>query len=483
MKKEIINKRTKIIATIGPASESSQVIEEMIESGLNVARFNFSHGEYSWHERVMKNVREIGKKLNTNIGIIADLQGPRVRTLMSEELEILEGDVVRICDINSSDEYIDELKKENKVIILDCPKIIKNIEIGYEILVEDGLMVLNVLDKHDEHILTEVIAGGVVKNHKGVNIPDAIIPLSTLTKKDLKDLKFALEQNVDFVAFSFVRTAEDVIDLRNRMKQQLGRDDNLPKIIAKIECKKALENLDAILREVDVVMVARGDLGIEVNPVHVTLFQKDIILKCRKYLRPVIVATQMLASMEFNPRPTRAEIADVTNSVIDLTDATMLSAESTVGKYPIEAVSIMSHISTETEASTYDDLVTDVSMDMNSEESKIAKSTYKFAKEMEAKAIVMYSETGFTARLLSQQRPQRMILVATDNIVTYRQLSLVWGVTPFLYSPDKLRRDCLEQLVLDAKDKKILLTDDLVVSVLGSTKNGKKLKLLGTKII
>ncbi len=365
MKKEIINKRTKIIATIGPASESSQVIEEMIESGLNVARFNFSHGEYSWHERVMKNVREIGKKLNTNIGIIADLQGPRVRTLMSEELEILEGDVVRICDINSSDEYIDELKKENKVIILDCPKIIKNIEIGYEILVEDGLMVLNVLDKHDEHILTEVIAGGVVKNHKGVNIPDAIIPLSTLTKKDLKDLKFALEQNVDFVAFSFVRTAEDVIDLRNRMKQQLGRDDNLPKIIAKIECKKALENLDAILREVDVVMVARGDLGIEVNPVHVTLFQKDIILKCRKYLRPVIVATQMLASMEFNPRPTRAEIADVTNSVIDLTDATMLSAESTVGKYPIEAVSIMSHISTETEASTYDDLVTDVSMDMN----------------------------------------------------------------------------------------------------------------------
>lgn len=483
MQKKISNKRTKIVATIGPVSESSSVLEKMINSGLNIARFNFSHGEYDWHKRVMKNVREVSEKLNVNIGIIADLQGPRVRTLMNEELEISEGDVVRVCDINSTDEYINELKQENKVIVLDCPKIINNIEIGYEILIEDGIMSLNVLDKYDEHIIVEVTAGGMIKNHKGVNIPDAIIPLATLTKKDLKDLKFALEQNVDFIAFSFVRTAEDVVDLRNRIKQQLGRDDNLPKIIAKIECKKALENLDEILGEVDVVMIARGDLGIEVNPVHVTLFQKDIISKCRKNLRPVIVATQMLASMEYNPRPTRAEIADVTNAVIDLTDATMLSAESTVGKYPVEAVSIMASISMETEFSTYDDLVENVSYNISSEEAKIAKSTYEFAKEMDARAIIMYSETGFAAMLLSQQRPQRMILVATDNIVTFRQLSLVWGVTPFLFSKDKSRRECIDQLIIDAKQNKMLFSDDLIVSVLGSTKNGKKLKLLGSRII
>ena len=483
MEKNIIIKRTKIVATIGPMSESNEILEKMIQAGLNIARFNFSHGEYNWHEKVMKNVRNVSEKLNTNIAIMADLQGPRVRTLVNGELSVSNGEVVRICDIASSDNFISELMKENKVIVLDCPNIIDNIKIGHEILIEDGIMSLNVLDKSDEHIIAEVTAGGVIKNHKGVNIPDAVIPLPTLTKKDIKDLKFALDQNVDFIAFSFVRSAEDVLNLRNRIKMHLGRENDLPKIIAKIECKKALENLDEILKEVDVVMVARGDLGIEVNPVHVTLLQKDIIAKCRKYIKPVIVATQMLASMEFNPRPTRAEIADVTNAVIDLTDATMLSAESTVGKYPVESISIMANIARETENSTYDDLIEKVPVTSQTEELKIAKSTYEFAKEMDARAIIMYSQTGFSAMLLSQQRPQRMILVATDNILTYRQLALVWGVTPFLYSVDKSRRECINQLVIDAKEKGLLHNDDLVISVLGSTQNGKKLKLLGSRIV
>ncbi len=483
MKKEVIRKRTKIVATIGPVSQSKEKLEQMVKAGLNVARFNFSHGEHEWHKEVMKNVREVSEKLDVNIAIMADLQGPRVRTLVKDELEVKEGDVLRVCDIDSSNEYITDLMQENKVLILDCPKIVQNVEVGHDILIEDGIMSLKVLDKTDAHLIVEVTAGGIIKNHKGVNIPDAEIPLPTLTKKDIKDLAFALSQEVDYVAFSFVRTASDVIDLKQRIKKLLKREDNLPKVIAKIECKKALENLEEILKEVDAVMVARGDLGIEVNPVHVTLFQKDIITKCRKHLRPVIVATQMLASMEHNPRPTRAEIADVTNAVIDLTDATMLSAESTVGKYPVEAISIMANIATETEASAYDDLVEKVSIDNSKEEVKIAKSTYEFAKEMDARAIIMYSETGFSALLLSQQRPQRMILVATDNLVTYRQLSLVWGVTPFLCEKATSRRECIEKLIIEAKNKNMLLNDDLIVTVLGSTKNGKKLKLLGSRVV
>ncbi len=483
MKKEVIKKRTKIVATIGPSSQSKEKLEQMIKAGLNVARFNFSHGEHDWHREVMKNVREVSKKLDTNVAIMADLQGPRVRTLVKNDMEVKEGDILRVCDIDSSNEYIAELMKENKVLILDCPRIVQNIEIGHDILIEDGILSLKVLDKFDSHLVAEVTAGGIIKNHKGVNIPDAEIPLPTLTKKDIKDLVFALSQGIEYVAFSFVRTANDVIDLKQRIKSFLKREEDLPKVIAKIECKKALENLEEILKEVDAVMVARGDLGIEVNPVHVTLFQKDIITKCRKYLRPVIVATQMLASMEHNPRPTRAEIADVTNAVIDLTDATMLSAESTVGKYPVEAVSIMANIALETEASTYDDLIDRVSLEDSSEKVKIARSSYEFAKEMDAKAIVMYSESGLSALLLSQQRPQRMILVATDNLTTYRQLSLVWGVTPFLFDKSLSRRECLDKLILKAKDKNILFRNDLVVSVLGSTKNGKKIKLLGSRII
>ncbi len=483
MQKNILTKRTKIVATIGPASESQQTLEKMMRAGLNVARFNFSHGTYDWHKSVIANVKNAAQQVGVSVAVLADLQGPRIRTKIKNDIVIKKGDIVRLCDITTDAEYKRHLEKDYTVITIDCAHMIEHLSIGDSVLIEDGLMSMKVIDLTDTHAVMEVLAGGTVKNHKGVNIPDAEIPLPTMTQKDLTDLEFALSQGVDYVALSFVRRAQDIVDLRRYMQKILGKDAHLPKIIAKIERKEALTNLTAILGAVDAVMVARGDLGIEADPARVTLYQKDIIAKSLKHLRPVIVATQMLASMEHNPRPTRAEIADVTNAVIDKADATMLSAESTVGKYPVETIRTMATIAIETEASSYDDPDEALTVNRSNDEIRVARGAYEFAREMDAKAIVMYSESGYTARLLSHFRPQRMIFVGTTNLRTYHQLALVWGVTPFLCDADESRRNCIDELIDHAQKRGLLVKGDLVVSVVGSTQSGKQLELLGTKII
>ncbi len=479
----IDTKKTKIVATIGPASEDMEVLKSMIESGMNVARFNFSHGEHEWHEKIMKNVRKVSRKLNKPVAIIADLQGPRVRTLVDEDVKIKKGDVIRVFDVSTikEDKTID--KNKEKIVTLDCTNILKSLEIGKEILIEDGIIKIKIVDILESHVIAEVINGDVIKNHKGVNIPDVNIPLPTLTRKDYQDLEFALGQNVDYIAMSFVRDAKSLIEARSYMKKIVGEDSKIPKIISKIEAKQAIKNLDEIVKASDAIMVARGDLGIEVNPYRVSLLSKEIIKKSREYLRPVIVATQMLASMEKNARPTRAETADVTNAVVDHADAVMLSAEASVGDYPIESVGTMAEIAMETEKSSYDDIETFLPINFVSDEVKVAQSTYLFAREMDAKAIVIFSESGYTARLLSHFRPDFLILVATDNEKTYKQLSLAWGIRPFLYENIDSRKDAIKKLISEAKDSNLLNKNELIVSVLGSTKSGKKLKLTGTRIV
>lgn len=479
----IDTKKTKIVATIGPASEDVSVLKHMIESGMNVARFNFSHGEHEWHERIMENVRKVSQKLNKPVAIIADLQGPRVRTLVDENVEIKKGDIIRIYDVSTINDDKNAKSEEQKLVTLDCPGILKSLNIGTEILIEDGIIKVKVIDIVETHVLAEVVNGNEIKNHKGVNIPDVNIPLPTLTAKDYQDLEFALGQNVDYIAMSFVRDAKSVVEARNYMKKIVGEYYKIPKIISKIEAKQAIKNLDEIVKASDAIMVARGDLGIEVNPHRVSLLSKEIIKKSREYLRPVIVATQMLASMEKNARPTRAEIADVTNSVVDHTDAVMLSGEASVGDYPIESVGTMADIAMETEQSFFDDVSSFAPIGFVSDEVKVAQSTYLFAKEMGTKAIVIFSESGYTARLLSHFRPDFLVLVATDSERTYRQLSLAWGIRPYLYKNVDSRKDTIKKLILEAKDSCLLNKDDLVVSVLGSTKSGKKLKLTGTRII
>lgn len=478
-----MTKQTKIVATIGPSSESVEVLEEMMRAGLNMARFNFSHGEYEWDERVIKNVRTAAKNVGVPMAILADLQGPRVRTHMEKELEIEHGEIVRIFDISTSEKEIKKMAEDSKIIILDCPEIIAQLAVGNDILIEDGLMKIKVVDTAKNYVIGDVVDGGTIKNHKGVNIPDARIPLPTVTKKDYDDLAFALSQSVDFIAMSFVRNGQDIVDLRKHIRKIIGEDETMPRIISKIECKEALNNLERILGATDAVMIARGDLGIEADPARITILEKDILKKSIRHLRPVIVATQMLASMEHNARPTRAEVADVTNAVADHTDAVMLSGESSMGKYPVESVRTMAQIATETEISPYDDVYEAMPLTFSSEEVKIAHATHDFSRELDAQAIVIFSESGYTARLLSHFRPDQTIIVATNNQKTYNQLALAWGVYSFLFAGEKSRQECVQQAIDNARDKGLLHAQDLVITVLGSTKAGQKLELTGTRVV
>ncbi len=483
MEGNIKTKRTKIVATLGPATEKKSTITSMIDAGLNMARFNFSHGEHAWHRDIMQNVRDAARDTGASVAVLADFQGPHIRTDIAEPVAVQKGEVVRLFDRSAQKSDIAKSQGDGKVIVIDCPHMVEKLEKGHDIYIEDGLMRLRVTDHIETHVMTEVMAGGIIKNNKGVNIPDADIPLPAMTSKDYDDLSFALEQNVDYVALSFVRDASEVNDLRSYMQKILQRDTDVPKIIAKIERKEAIENLSGILDAVDAVMVARGDLGIETDPTGVTLLQKKIVAEAIHKLKPVIVATQMLASMEHNPRPTRAEIADVTNAVIDHTDAVMLSAETTVGSFPVKTVETMARIAVQTEISPFDDLDHELPLAFDSEEVHVARSAYAFTRTMDARAVVMFSESGYTAQMLSHYRPERLILVATNRQKTYNELALVWGVLPFLFDGTEGREECIEAMIEQAQDEGLLHKGDLVVSILGSTKEGKKLELEGSRIV
>lgn len=483
MEKKIMTKKTKIVATLGPVSETVEVLEKMIRAGLNVMRFNFSHGAYEWHEQTMINVRTAAMNVGVPVSILADLQGPRVRTHVASEIVITAGETIRLFDVSQTDDEIAQLAHDVKYLTLDCPHIVDAIAVGNDILIEDGLMKVRAVDKTAQYVVCDVIDGGTVKNHKGVNIPDARIPLPTMTKKDFDDLAFALAHDVDYVALSFVRSGQDIVDARQHMLKIVGDEGKLPKIVSKIECKEALKNLENILTATDAVMIARGDLGIEMDPTTIAILEKEILEKSILHLRPVIVATQMLASMEHNARPTRAEVADVTNAVADHTDAVMLSGESSMGAYPVESVETMAQIAMHTECSPYDDVREVMPITFSSEEVRIAHATYAFAKELHAQAIVIFSESGYTARMLSHYRPAQQIIVVTNQKKTYQQLALVWGVQSFLVVDEESRAECISRAIEDAKEKNLLHTGDLVITILGTTKAGKQLTLTGTRLV
>ena len=472
-------KRTSIVATLGPASESREVLTEMIRNGMNVTRFNMSHGEHEWDKEVMERVRSIAKQEKRHVGILADLQGPRIRTIVEKDIVIKSGETIALTDITQNDERI----PVGTVIKLDCPHITPLLLVGHNIMIEDGLMRMIVTAQKSGYVLVKVIDGGTVKNHKGVNVPDGEVPLPTLTNKDKKDLTFALAQGIDFVALSFVRTADDVLLLRRRMRKILGDNAQLPRIIVKIERKEAIANLDAIVHATDAVMVARGDLGIEVSPAGVALLQKDIIKASMALARPVIVATQMLQSMVDNARPTRAEVSDVTNAVIDHADAVMLSAETTIGKDPVNVIATMTKIIEQTEASTYDDVIDTLDLAVFSDQAMIARGAHELARELDAKAIVLFSETGQTARLIAHYRGERHVLVATNNERTYNQLALVWSTICYKFRNFKNRRTYIDHITKAALKDKLLAKGDTIVVVLGNTEEGKQMQLFGSRVI
>jgi pyruvate kinase len=469
-------RRAKIVCTLGPASNSLEMIERLMRAGMDVARLNFSHGTHEDHEQTIKRLREVSGRLAKPIGILADLQGPKIRTgtlVGGKPVQLRSGQRFSIStrDFPGTSDGVSTTYK----------RMARDVSRGDRILLGDGLIELRVLSTTSNSVLCTVVNGGELGEHKGINLPGIKLRIPAVTPKDHLDLVFALQQGVNFVAVSFVRTAKDVLQAKAAMARA---HKNVP-IIAKLEKPQAIENLDEILRVTDGVMVARGDLGVEMSPEKVPVIQKQIIAKARDARLPVITATQMLESMTQNPRPTRAEASDVANAVFDGSDALMLSAETATGKYPVETVQMMDRIIREAEAS--DSQV----LRPSPEQFNIAETTAELichaSEELKMKVIAVFTETGSTGRLISKHRPRPPIIAFSTIQETRRRLSLYWGVTPRTIS----EVHDIEELVQAAEkrllEEKLVKNGDIVGIVagtplfVGGTTNFMKFHVIGSK--
>ena len=418
-------KKTKILATIGPASNNYEMIKSLAFAGANVFRLNFSHGSHEVHQEVLDTIRKVNKELNCHLGILQDLQGPKIRVgeVENNGVEIHPGEKLTI----TSDPVIGTASLVSTVY----KNLPQDVQEGEHILIDDGNLELLVNDTDGKNVNCTVIHGGILKSRKGINLPNTKVSAPSLTEKDLEDLEFGLANDVDWIALSFVRSAEDIIDLRNRIKAA-GKEC---KIVAKIEKPEALENIDAIIAATDAIMVARGDLGVEVPMEIVPLWQKKMVEKCKLACKPVIIATQMMESMIQNPRPTRAETNDVANAVLDGADAVMLSAETASGKYPVNAVKAMTSIITylEENAPVYHNLYKIEEGDPTFLSSNLILMASRLSRNVNAKAIVGITSSGFTGFRLASHRPLSNIFVFTRNHKLLTQMSLVWGVRAYHY--------------------------------------------------
>jgi pyruvate kinase len=412
-------RRTKIVCTLGPATASEEMIRRLIRAGMDVARINFSHGDHTTHASAVQMVRAIAQEERRNVAIMGDLQGPKLRVgeLAGGQMHLQEGGHVRLVAAASAE--------QGDTIPIPHQELIQHLRPGDVLLLDDGLMSLRVEEAGPAGAVGEVLAGGTLLSHKGISLPGAASSLPAITPKDRADLAFAVQQGFDFIALSFVRRAEDVQELR-RLLAELGAD--IP-IVAKIEKREAVENIQEIIQAADAVMVARGDLGVEAPAEEVPLYQKRIIQLARLAAKPVITATQMLESMIHNPRPTRAEASDVANAILDGTDAVMLSGETAVGKYPVEAVEMMVRIALATErAFPYERELERVGpLPADGITDAVTQATCEIAQELSARAIIPSTMSGYTARMVSRHRPATPILVCTPSEKVCRQMALVWG--------------------------------------------------------
>lgn len=420
-----INKRAKIVATVGPASQSKEMLIALAKAGVNVFRLNFSHGEHSTHAEVIKRIREVNKELGINISILQDLQGPKIRVEMVENGEVfIEPGEELVITNESCEGTAQKVSTSYKALPND-------VKIGDMILIDDGNLELIVKEIRGGDVVCEVKYGGSLKSRKGINLPFTNVSAPALTEKDKTDLTFGIDQEVDWIALSFVRTAQDIIDLKERIAKS-GKDI---RVIAKIEKPEALQNIDEIIAESDALMVARGDLGVEIVMEEVPMAQKMMVEKCNQSAKPVIIATQMMESMIKNPRPTRAETNDVANAVMDGADAMMLSAETAAGKYPVETVQTMARTiaSVEQSGNIYDKVGTPVREGSTFMNDNILYGACKLSDRVGAKAIVGNTVSGYTAFKLSSSRPKAHIFIFTPNESLLTKLSLVWGVEAFSY--------------------------------------------------
>jgi pyruvate kinase len=443
-------KKAKIVATLGPSSQDK--IEDMIKAGVDVFRLNFSHADHKTHKAAIKKIREAAKKLDSKTAILQDISGPKIRIgEINGILELKRGDKIRLVKKNPKSAYD---------LTISYPEIIDQVEVGEYVFFADGSIRTKVIEKTPEYLVLEVKNDGVLSSRKGVNFPHSNLKISAITPKDEKDLVFGAKNGVDIVAISFVNSKDDIL----KAKEILKKAGASPWVVAKIETKKAVENLDEILEVSDGVMVARGDLGIEVGIEKVPVIQKKIIRRANKMKKPVITATQMLLSMVNSPFPTRAEVSDVANAVMDGTDAVMLSDETTVGKYPIKAVETLVKIIKEIQSiyPYYKKYETD-------DDDAIALSVADLAKSIQPKAIVSFTSSGTTVRSIAKYRPKTPIFAVTHTRDTSRKLKLVWGVErifemPKIKDPEKL----INKFIQTAQKLDILKEKDKIIVTMGS---------------
>jgi len=453
-------RRTKIVCTLGPASWSPERVASLVAAGMDVARINFSHGELPRHAETIRNVREAARNAGRPIAILGDLQGPKIRVgVLPEAVELTPGDAIT---------FAPEGEHSGNELPTTYAQLAGDVEPGDVVLLADGLMELIVQEVAPPRVTMRVIHGGTLTSNKGINLPGVRVSAPSLTEKDLRDLEFALEQNLDYVALSFVRSAEDVLDLVRRVPK------GGPLIVVKVEKGLALDNLEEILAASAAAMVARGDLGVELPFEKVPLAQKRMIQMANLSSRPVITATQMLESMIENPRPTRAEASDVANAVIDGTDALMLSAETATGKFPVQAVQSMVRIAQEIEDShvldsgPHYDLPISVSSDGHTPtERAVAGATVEAVRRLQAPLIVTFTSSGSTARVVSSFRPPVPILAITDNERTYNQLALVWGITAVMCSAEATFEEMMACARHEAVSRGLARPGDRVVVTAG----------------
>ena len=453
----LATRRAKIVATIGPATRDPNNLTKAIQAGMNVARLNFSHGKHEEHLEVIKNIRKISKDLSAPVTILQDLQGPKVRVGLFEKgsIELKPKEIVTVT--------IEEVLGREGLIPSDFKELCKACKPNTQILLDDGLIELKVLSVEATQLKAEVIYGGILKNRKGMNLPGVLLPVDAMTPKDKEDLQFGLVNGVDYVALSFVRHGKDIRMLR----ELIERHGSQAKIVAKIEMLEALDNLEEIVRLSDVVMVARGDLAVEVGQSRLPSSQKRIINLCNQLGKPVITATQMLDSMVENPRPTRAEITDVANAVLDGSDALMLSAESASGKYPFKAIRTMHEIIVEVEKNEESYYKISLDNELLSTPAAIAASSALCALKLNATAIVCLTTSGKTAQIIAGFRPKAQIIAITTETEVLNRLEITWGLQTLHLNPYSSLKDVLSQVEKLLIVNGLAKTGDRIILTLG----------------
>lgn len=474
-------RKTKIVCTIGPASDSVEKLVQLMEAGMNVARLNFSHGNHDEQKQRIENIRKAERQTGKTVAILLDTKGPEVRTGK------LEGGSIYLEQDQEVTVTTEDVLGDDNTIPVTYAGLVKDVKVGSRILLDDGLIELEVVEKGTTSVQAKVLNNGPLKDRKGVNLPDVRLSLPGITEKDAADILFGINENIDFIAASFVRRSSDVLEIREILETNGGEDIQ---IIPKVENREGVQNIKEILEVSDGLMVARGDLGVEIPSEDVPIVQKELIEQCNWLGKPVITATQMLDSMQRNPRPTRAEASDVANAIFDGTDAIMLSGETAAGKYPVQSVDMMNKIAMRAEAAIqYEEWLTHSHKSEPTITNAISQSVSRTALSLNASAIITATESGYTARMIAKFRPKAPIVAVTSSVDVVRRLALVWGVTPQLGEEATTTDDMLGTAVTEALNSGIVHRGDLVVITAGvpvgetGTTNLMKVHVIGDVIV